>query len=68
MRVIVNWGGQVEYNLDGIYDLTRMIKSRGCEVCLVEKDSDRIGWLKEKLGISVLHKDVLLNRAGQDTA
>ncbi|HWP95314.1 MAG TPA: hypothetical protein VN426_00530 [Syntrophomonadaceae bacterium] len=61
MRVIVNWGGQVEYNLDGIYDLAQMMKGLGYEVCLIEKDSDRIGWLKEHLGMNVVQREAILN-------
>lgn len=57
MHVIVNWGGKVDYDLSGICNLTRMLKSNGQEVSIIEKDPYRQRWLQKHLGINVVNRN-----------
>lgn len=55
MYVIVNWSGNINYNLKGIYNLTQTKRDRGYDVSIIERDSNRYSWLEKQLGNNVLH-------------
>ncbi|MEQ8175436.1 MAG: hypothetical protein ABRQ26_10270 [Syntrophomonadaceae bacterium] len=63
-HVIVNWGGKIDYNLERILNLTRMMISNGYEVSVVEKDSSRQLWLLEQLGKRVSIRDGFSGKPG----
>lgn len=67
VHVIVNWGGRIDYNLDRIYNLTKMMKNKGYEVFLVENNSSRQHWLSEHLGENLTIGNAQRHKSGQCT-